>query len=268
MDFLFIGSVAIILYFFVAVGLFMRLTRPSPTTLSKGKLLAAGFVACVLHGIIVYQDLITPAGLNLGFFNALSLLTWIIASLLLVAATSKPVETLGIAFFPLAAIGIVLNLLLPSESRLLDNPNPGLEVHILISILAFSFLNIAAIQALLLAIQDRQLHNRHPGGFIRALPPLETMETLLFQIIGIGFILQTLSLISGAVYLENIFAQHLAHKTILSLTAWGVFAVLLFGRWRFGWRGRTAIMWTLSGFITLMLAYFGSKLVLELVLMR
>ncbi len=268
MDFLIIGIVAIILYFFVAVGLFRRLTRPTVATFTKAKLLGMGFVACTLHGILVYKGLITPAGLNLGFFNAMSLLTWLIGSLLLLAATTKPVETLGIAIFPLAAVAIVLNLFFPTESRLLDNPNPGLEVHILISILAFSFLNIAAIQALLLAIQDKQLHNRHPGGFIRALPALETMETLLFQIIGMGFILQTLSLASGAIYLENIFAQHLVHKTILSLAAWLVFAVLLWGRWRFGWRGRTAIMWTLSGFITLMLAYFGSKLVLELILMR
>lgn len=268
MDFFFIGIIAVFLYFFVAIGLLRHLIRPTSVILAKWKLLGIGFAACALHGIVIFQDLISPLGLNLGFFNAISLLTWLIACLLLLAATSKPVDTLGILIFPLAAMAIILNMAFPTESRLLENPNPGLELHILISVLAFSFLNIAAIQALLLAIQDKQLHNRHPGGFIRALPPLETMETLLFQIIGIGFILQTLSLVSGVIYLENMFAQHLVHKTILSLAAWLVFAVLIWGRWRFGWRGRTAITWTLSGFVTLVLAYFGSKLVLELILMR
>jgi ABC-type uncharacterized transport system permease subunit len=147
-----------------------------------------------------------------------------------------------------------------------DDARHGLELHILISILAFSVLNIAAIQALLLAIQNRQLRNRHPGGFVRALPPLETMERILFQMIGLGFLLQTLSLFSGYVFLEDMFAQRKAHHTILAVAAWAVFAILLIGRWKFGWRGRTAIRWTLGGFVALVLAYAGSKLVIEVLL--
>ncbi len=144
----------------------------------------------------------------------------------------------------------------------------GLRVHILISIFSYSLLAIAALQAVLLAIQNKHLRNRHPGGFIRALPPLETMEQLLFRMIGLGYILLSLSLLTGAAYIEDIFAQHLVHKTVLSLAAWLVFAILLWGRWRHGWRGRIAIRWTLVGFVVLMLAYFGSKLVLELILHR
>ena len=124
------------------------------------------------------------------------------------------------------------------------------------------------VQAALLAIQDRHLHNRQPGGFVRSLPPLQTMESLLFQMIAIGFTLLTLALITGSLYLDDIFARHLAHKTILSIAAWIIFATLLWGRYHYGWRGRKAIRWTLGGFFMLMLAYFGSKLVLELVLKR
>jgi ABC-type uncharacterized transport system permease subunit len=91
---------------------------------------------------------------------------------------------------------------------------------------------------------------------------------LLFQMIAIGFVLLSLALLSGLLFLEDIFTQHLVHKTVLSSIAWAVFGILLWGRWRFGWRGRTAIRWTLSGFATLALAYFGSKLVLELLLKR
>jgi ABC-type uncharacterized transport system permease subunit len=110
------------------------------------------------------------------------------------------------------------------------------------------------------------LRSRQPGGFIRALPPLETMEHLLFRLIGTGYALLSLSLLSAVPYTQDVVAQHLIHKTTLSVAAWVVFAILLWGRWRFGWRGRTAIRWTLSGFVVLMLAYFGSKLVRELIL--
>ena len=100
------------------------------------------------------------------------------------------------------------------------------------------------------------------------LPPLQVQESLLFQLIGIGFFMLSLSLVSGVIFIDDIFAQHLVHKTALSLVAWVVFGVLLWGRWRHGWRGRTAIRWSLAGAVVLALAYFGSKLVLELVLGR
>jgi ABC-type uncharacterized transport system permease subunit len=138
----------------------------------------------------------------------------------------------------------------------------------MMSVLAYSLLSIAAVQSVLLAIQDKHLREKRPGGFIRSLPPLQTMETLLFQLIGLGLTILTLSLISGVIYLDDMFAQHLVHKTILSMTAWVVFATLLWGRWKFGWRGRTAIRWTLTGFVVLLLAYMGSKWVTEIMLGR
>jgi ABC-type uncharacterized transport system permease subunit len=143
-----------------------------------------------------------------------------------------------------------------------------MQAHILVSLLAFSLLNIAALQALLLTCQDFQLHRKRSSWFLRSLPPLETMEALLFQMIGVGFFLLSLSLVSGFWFIEDLFAQHLAHKTVLSLLSWLVFGVLLWGRLSFGWRGRTAVRWTLAGFGVLLLAYFGSKLVLEIILRR
>ena len=124
------------------------------------------------------------------------------------------------------------------------------------------------LQALLLAVQERHLHNRQPGGFVRALPPLQTMESLLFEMITAGMILLTIALATGFLFLENMFAQQLGHKTILSIMAWCVFATLLYGRYKFGWRGRKALKWTLAGFIVLLLAYFGQKAVIELILQR
>jgi len=125
---------------------------------------------------------------------------------------------------------------------------------------------LAAIQALVLAVQERQIRQRSLGGLMRQLPPLQSMEASLFQLIGSGFLLLTIGLITGFIFLDDIFAQQLAHKTVLSLIAWCVFATLLWGRRQYGWRGQTAIKWTLVGFLFLVLAYFGSKFVLEFIL--
>lgn len=262
-----ISLFAVILYLLTGILLGVRLSRVTEGIMvAKPTLMALGFGAVILHAAVVYQAIVTINGLNLAFFNAWSLIGWLIALLLLLTALARPVENLGIVLLPLAALTIVLQHVIPEQHVILESASWQLEFHILISILAYSLLSIAAVQAVLLAVQDHHLHNRRPGGFIRALPPLQTMESLLFQMIGLGFVLLSMALASGIIFLENIFAQHLVHKTVLSIIAWLVFGMLLWGRHRFGWRGRTAIRWTLSGFVALMLAYFGTKLVLELVL--
>ncbi len=262
-----IGALAVLVYSATGALLGIRLSHATTTRSTKLGLITLGLIAVLLHGFVLYHWILTPRGLNLGFFNATSLIAWFIASLLLLTSLTKPVINLGIVLLPLAALTLILGVVFPSTHLLfMQKGFDGLDAHVLISVLAASLLSIGAVQAGLLAIQDVHLHEKHPGGFIRALPPLQTGETLLFQIIGLGFVLLTLALITGAIFLDNIFAQHLVHKTVLSIVAWAVFGILLWGRWRFGWRGRTAIRWTLAGFLALMLAYFGSKLVLEIIL--
>ena len=264
-----IGGLAALFYVLAGGWLAMRLARASTgQSGAKGGPLALGWAAALLHAMILSQTVFQPAGLNLGFFNALSFTGWLIGVLLLAAAMVRPVENLGILLLPFSAMTLVLGLLFPTERIVADAGQWPLELHILIAILAYSLLALAAVQAALLAVQDRRLRQRQPGGFLRGIPPLTAMESLLFQMIGAGFILLTITLVSGLFFLHDLSAQHLAHKAVLSFIAWGVFGILLWGRWRFGWRGRTAIRWTLSGFAFLMLAYFGSKLVLELVLQR
>ncbi|MCC6208671.1 MAG: cytochrome c biogenesis protein CcsA [Gammaproteobacteria bacterium] len=266
MDTLLLCLLLIPAYLAAAALLFRRLTGgSSPPGITKRTVLLIALAAVALHAVVLYQQLFTPDGINFGFFNTLSLLTWVIALLLVLTAFERPVENLGIAVFPLAAIASVLEAIFPS-THILSPQRNILDVHILISITAYSILSLAAVQAILVAIQDKHLHEKHPGGFIRALPPLQSMESLLFQMIGVGFVMQSLSLISGFVYLDDMFAQHLVHKTFFSILAWLVFAILLWGRWKFGWRGKIAIRWTLGGFVSLLLAYLGSKLVLELML--
>jgi ABC-type uncharacterized transport system permease subunit len=263
------GGLAACLYALTGTLLAIRLSHAgSGRPWGKAWLVLLGLVAAGLHGMLLLYTVISPNGFNLGFFNALSVSGWLIAMVLLLLATVRPVENLGIMVLPFAALTVLLALMFPSLRPISDLTHWQLELHILISILAYSVLALAAVQAILLAVQDRRLRSRLPGGFMHGIPPLVTMEAMLFRMIGVGFVLLSLALLSGLVFLEDIFAQHLVHKTILSTVAWAVFGILLWGRWRFGWRGRKAIRWTLGGFSVLVLAYFGSKLVLELVLRR
>jgi ABC-type uncharacterized transport system permease subunit len=263
--------IAVLLYLGVGALLALQLRRggriDAPAATTRAALLTGWAVAVLLHGATIYGDAFTPTGIDMGFFNALSLAAWLIALLLWVVCLRLPLELLGIILMPFAALALALELAFSGPGTATTLP-PGLQIHILLSLLAYSLLAIGAIQAILLAVQNHHLHHHHPGGFIRALPPLAMMEGLLFQIIGLGFVFLSASLITGFMFLEDLFGQHVAHKTVLSIAAWGLFAGLLFGRWRFGWRGRIAIRWTVGGFAALVLAYFGSKLVLELVLGR
>ncbi|MDP7537626.1 MAG: cytochrome c biogenesis protein CcsA [Methylococcales bacterium] len=231
--------------------------------------LTLGWIAVLLHTTTVTQQLFTPEGLNLNFFTAGSLVSNILVWLFLLAAlTRPPIEKLALAIFPIAALMLGIQSYIEIKPQILANHSWQMNLHILTSIIAFSLFNIAAFQAVLLAIQDHQLHSPRPHKLVFSLPPLQTMELLLFQMIGAGMLFLSGSLLSGFFFLEDLFAQHLAHKTVLSLLAWVVFGILLSGRIRYGWRGKKAIRGTIIGFIFLTLAYFGSKLALELILQR
>ena len=264
------SSLTALIYLLTGGLLAARLARAGGADQQQPKALLMLMVALAvgLHTWLLTRAVLLPQGVNLGFFNALSCTGWLIAVVLLLTSILRPVENLGIVLLPYSALTVMLAALFPSQRIVESAEQWPLEVHIIISILAYSMLALATVQALLLAVQNHRLRHRHPGGFVRGLPPLTTMESLLFQLITSGFVLLSLALLSGFLFLEDIFAQHLVHKTVLSIIAWLVFGVLLWGRWRYGWRGPIAVRWTLGGFAALMLAYFGSKLVLELILQR
>ncbi|MDX1607196.1 MAG: cytochrome c biogenesis protein CcsA [Candidatus Competibacterales bacterium] len=264
----FAGSLAVALYL-AATVLLAGALRPAAQSRSRQAMLLA-LVAALLHALTLYDGVLVPGGLDLGFFHALSLATWVIVVLLLLLHLRAPVANLGLGLLPLAALAVLLALLFAGVPTAPTVPTRSsqLDFHVLVSISAYAVLSIAAMQAILLGLQQRLLHEHHPGGILRALPPLSMMETLLFRMIAIGFVLLTVALLSGFVFLEDMFAQHLVHKTVLSIIAWIVFAVLLAGHHLVGWRGPTAVRFTLGGIVLLVLAYFGSKFVLELILER
>lgn len=268
MEIILASFAAMILYNAAGFLLAQRLYKRDTPLASRTVALGVAGLAIIFHSVSLFHNFLGIDGINFSLFNVLSLLGWLIACLLLMGSLYQPLENLGILAFPSAAIALGIDMVFPGQHLLTEKGNPALQIHILVSVLAYSMLSLAAAQAILLAIQEKHLRSRRPGGFIRALPPLQIMENLLFQLIGLGFILQSFSLISGALFIQDIFAQHLAHKTVFSVAAWLFFATLLIGHWRYGWRGRTAVRWTLGGATALMLAYVGVKTVLELVLHR
>ena len=269
-----LAAAAILFYLGATATIALRLFRPAGLGGEDGWLpprdlgLSLGFAGLILHSWLLWDSIFSHAALNLGFFNALALTAWTVVTLLLVSSLTKPVENLGLILLPVAALTVGLEARFGEIAFMGPATSWALKIHVLLSMLAYSLLTLAAVQAILLAVQDHHLRIRQPGGFVRGLPPLQTMESLLFEMIGAGFVLLTLALLSGFAFLEDMFAQHLVHKTVLSCLGWLVFGGLLLGRFRNGWRGRTAIIWTLSGFLLLILAYFGSKAVLQLILAR
>jgi len=251
-----------------AAGLFWRAQSTGHGRSRSGILvLVAG--ALILHGSILYGDLFQNS-LRLGLTTSASLVAWTITALFLLAVLFEPIDSLGILILPLCALSLVGAWQWPGPAGMVWATTPAQASHVIVSLLAYSLLGVALFQAVVLGVQERALHRRQAGGFLKNLPPLETMERLLFRMLGIGFILLTLTLVSGLFFSEQTFGRPLRfnHHIVLSIVAWMVFAVLLVGHWRFGWRGRTATRLTVAGFLLLVLGYFGTKFVLEVILRR
>ena len=260
---LLLGLLAVIAYL-IETGIIIRTLYRND---NEKRLILAWFavIAHFAYTILTFQQ---GHNLDFGVFTTGSIIAMVVTLLLLLTAWTKPVAQLGIALFPLTALMLGLEMSFPGLTRQLHTYGWQMNAHILTSIIAFGLLNIAALQAILVYIQNQQLRSHPPKPIIQRLPPLQTMETLMFQMVTAGVVFLSVSLITGFLFIENLFAQHLAHKTILSILAWLVFSGLLVGRYWFGWRGKMAVKWTIAGFLALLLAYFGSKVVLELILKR
>ncbi len=251
--------------FYVIAGLYAIICFAHQKPIHRTGLFSLVGAALLFHGGGIYGLSAAYPGVQLGFFSVSSLIFWVINLIVLFSSLKKALHNLFILLSPLSVLAVAASIFGRDANIQISYQ---LASHVILSILAYSLLTIATLQALLLAYQNHQLKNKHTIGKVRLLPPLQTMESLLFELLWAGEILLTLSILSGIWFLEDIFAQHLAHKTVFSIAAWIIYALLLWGRHQLGWRGYTAIRWTLGGFALLMLAYFGSKLVLELILHR
>ncbi|GHA74859.1 cytochrome C assembly family protein [Cognatilysobacter bugurensis] len=223
----------------------------------------AAVVSHVAVHLVTWRQLGQP---DMHFFAALSLVGLGMAALTAAVGRFGRLAALGVVVFPVASATVIAyGLHGPRSATSLDWP---LQLHAWLALLAYATLAVAALLALMLWAQERAMRRREFHRWLRALPPLVELETLLFRTIAAGFVLLSATLLTGIVFVEDLFAQHLIHKTVLSVLSWLAFGALLLGRWRWGWRGDIAVRWTLSATALLVLAYFGSKFVLELVLER
>lgn len=254
--------IAIVLYLVAAALLVTDVQRQR---VSRAWLLPAS-TAVLMHGVAHLLGWNEAGGTEMHFFAAMSLVGLGMAALTTFVGAGGRMPALGVVVFPLAALTL--------SGYHQHGHAPGtpldwrLQLHAWMALLAYATLAIAALLAVMLWLQERALRRREFHRWLRALPPLVELETLLFRTIAVGFTLLTGTLLTGVLFVENLFAQHLVHKTVLSVLSWLVFGGLLVGRWRYGWRGATAVRWTLTAMALLMLAFFGSRAVLELVLRR
>jgi len=262
--------IAILICYLIAAWLLaaLRYGRREPTPLRQAA--PALLFACaglVMHGLLLARTIPSDTGPELSIANVFSLVGFGLALGGAVAALRPGLRGLGSIMFPIGGIGALASGL-GEFARSLDSLGWEMKAHIAISVVAYTLLSFGALISGLIYVQDRALRRKSSAGWLSVLPPLVTMEQVLFTTIHAGVVLLTLSVFSGLIFVDNVFAQHLVHKTVLSIIALVVFGVLLLGRWRFGWRGRKAIHWTLVGYGLLVLGYFGSRFVLEVLLER
>lgn len=247
---------------------------PSERRRSISLAIAAGWL---LHGVTLWNEMLAPGSLRIGFAVVLSAALWVSVAIYWLENRNFALDSLRVLILPCAAIVVILPLIFPGAVLSMEGRSALFSWHIAIAILAYSSLTIAAFHAVLMALQESRLHMRPAasgqGWLMTALdrlPALLTMEKLLFRMIAVGFVLLTLTVFSGIVFSEQLFGMPLRwdHKSIFTLLSWVLFGILLAGRKWQGWRGKTALSFTLTGFGALLLAYVGSRFVLEVVLQR
>jgi len=228
------------------------------------------------HALSLYAAIVAEPGLRFGFAQALSGTFLVGVVMLWVEGLSVRVEALRAVVLPVAAVAALLPVAFHGSDFSAESSRPLFLPHLLAGTLAYGVLMLAALHATLMTAAERSLHG-HSGArasifarWLERLPPLMALERILFRFIGVGFLLLTLTALSGVLFSEEVFGRSLRfdHKTVFTLISWALFAALLVGRRMWGWRGRTALRLTLAGFTVLLLAYVGTRFVLEVILGR
>ena len=249
-------------YIIVSIHIGWALTADKP--IHKVASLSLLLVGMIAHAIVLYPYIFTLYGLNFNLFNVLSLISLFFLFFYVLFCLYRPIVSLGILAAPTAFLGMIIGFIGRAPYQPLTDVSVGLEAHIILSFAAYCVLLMAAVQALFLRLQIRELKHRSINRFlVNKLPSLQSMEALLFDMILVGFVLLSIALGLGFIYVEDLFAQHIAHKTVFSVLSWLLFGALLLGNYRAGWRGKRAANITIYAFILLAIGFIGSKFVLE-----
>ena len=248
-----------------------RPTQPATTILAmRGWERTAIGIALLLQGMGLHDVLFGNGGMRFSFGLALSLMLWLAVLIYWLESFRSRMDGLQPAVLPFAALCALFPVFFP-QSRLIAHANAwGFKLHFLAAMLAYSLFTLSALQAGFMSAVEKSLHRKTASPFLSSLPPLLRMETLLFRLIGAGFVLLSIALGSGILFSEAIFDRAVSfdHKTVFAFVSWLIFAALLTGRQVYCWRGRIALRWTMTGFLCLLLAYVGSRFVTEVLLGR
>jgi ABC-type uncharacterized transport system permease subunit len=227
-------------------------------------------LAVALHAWLALRDIVSPGQLDLSLANTPSVLAWLVVVLAWSTGLLRTLPIVGAVVLPIAAVASLLPALWVNPHHFSYSGDPIAIAHIIVASIAYALFTIAAVQALVMLGLEKRLHRRLPETGAGGTPPLLTLERVLFRLIATGFVLLTLTLVSGMFFSEQIFGKPVTftHKVVFSGLAWLTFGALLWGRARYGWRGRVAVRWILTGTVFLFLAYIGYKFVLEVLLGR
>ena len=227
-------------------------------------------IALLLHAIVIWNAIARTDGLDFAFVNALSLVAGLAVLAAWLTGVMRTLPRVAAVVLPVAAVCALLPPIAGSPHRIHFASEPWAAAHIAVALCAYALFVVVAMQALVMTGLEKRLHRGLPDTALHAAPPLLTLERYMFRLLAVGFVLLTLALVSGILFSEQLFGKPVTftHKNVFSVAGWLAFAVLLFGRWRYGWRGRTALKWILGGTLLLVLGYLGSKFVLEMVLRR
>ncbi len=261
------GFLVVLLYLVAAAGALHAARRAAPRAAFNEPALYLAAAAIAAHAAWLGDTLEPMGALSLGLADSASLMGLAIGSGGLLSVFAPRFRTVAAACLALAALLAAGTGSMPEPREITESGWP-LALHVVLAMGSAGMFAIAALLVVLLALQDSALRRGTTGGWLATLPPVESLERALFSVIAIGEAALTVAILVGLLFVTNLFAQHLVHKTVLALIAWAIFACLLFGHWRFGWRGRTAARYTIAGFAVLAIAYFGSKFVLEVLLGR
>lgn len=231
---------------------------------------AALLIGLLCHGAALGYALFGGEGLNIGFSHAVSLIIWlVILAYTLIGFDNQLLKIVALYLAPVAALAAVLPMLLPAH-RIVNYAGFAFKLHFVVAILAYALYTVATLHALLMLWLEKYLHEGNLPPLLQGLPPLLRLERLLFQLLSVAFLLLTATLVTGVFFSENLFGKafQVNYKTVFAAFSWVIFGGLLFGHWKFGWRGKLAVRWTLIGFVLLLLSYVGSKFVIEIILQR
>ncbi|WVH09418.1 MAG: Inner membrane protein YpjD [Fluviibacter phosphoraccumulans EoVTN8] len=246
------------------------LGKPHDTQPSAGVSPALLGFAIAVHAAALYLDMFGGGTVHFSFALTVSVILWLAVVLHGFESLAYQQRGLLALILPTACAGVLLPLIFPVEHPLVHIDAWLFRLHFILAMLAYGVFLLATLQACLLWIAERELHDPARLTAVRRFPPLLRMENLLFRMLGIAFLLLTASLASGLLVSEQLNGTWVRadHKTIFACLSWLIFGALLLGRKLRGWRGKKATAWTITGFVMLMLAYVGSRFVLEVILNR